>query len=583
MKFNPQNYIKEIFYLLGDNTKGLPIITFLFLVATILEIFSIGIIYPYINIILDYNDFTNKYSQYVDFSSVSKEQVIIVISAVLLISFLAKTILSIYVKKKIFTYSHKVSSDLRIKLLNSFQSFSYLRYLNKNSAEYIHSINNLSHEFQSNIKSILFILSEVVIVIAIAILLGLNNLTMLLVSFFIFSLFGLSFDLLFGKKLTKYGKEDNYHSSGLIKTILESVNGFKIIKIYNLKNFFLKKLIFHQTNFVKVRINLEIIKIVPKYIVELIIITIVILSSLYFLVMLNVETTDYLSILGLFAFASIRLIPSLNIIISQFANLRKTRHATSLLYKDTILENENKNEIIVKKNNKENISEFNNLRIENVSFKYNQNENYIIKNLNFNINKGDKIGIHGDSGAGKSTLIDIILGLLSPSNGQLYINDMNLNSVKKQWQSMISFTPQDIYLIDDTLVRNIALGLKDDEIDFNKIEKSIEKAKLNELVEQRENNSKMHIGEKGLKISGGQKQRIALARLFYFDSEVVILDEATSALDNETEDLLMNDIYELLNDKTLIIISHKKKNLIKCNRIIKIEKNNIIEEKNNDN
>ena len=184
---------------------------------------------------------------------------------------------------------------------------------------------------------------------------------------------------------------------------------------------------------------------------------------------------------------------------------------------------------------------------------------------------------------GKSTLIDIILGLLSPSNGQIFINDMDLNSVKKQWQSMISFTPQDIYLIDDTLVRNIAIGVKDDEIDSNIIEKSIEKAKLNELVEQRENNSKMHIGEKGLKISGGQKQRIALARLFYFDSEVVILDEATTALDNETEDLLMNDIYDLLNDKTLIIISHKRKNLIKCNRIIKIEKNNIIEEKNNDN
>ncbi len=583
MKSKSNSYIREIFYLLGDNKKGLPIITFLFLVATILEIFSIGIIYPYINIILDYSDFTNKYSPYVNFSSFSKEQVIIIISAVLLLSFLAKSILSIYVKKIIFTYSHKVSSDLRIRLLNSFQSFSYLRYLNKNSAEYIHSINNLSQAFQSNVKSILFILSEVVIIISIAILLGFNSLTLLLVSFFIFSLFGLSFDFLFGKKLTRYGKEDNYHSSGLIKTILESVNGFKIIKIYNLKDFFLKKLIFHQTNFVKVRINLEVIKIIPKYIVELIIITIVILSSLYFLVILNVETTDYLSILGLFAFASIRLIPSLNIIISQFANLRKTRHATSLLYKDTILENENKNETSIRNINEENIIKFNNLRIENLSFKYNQNENYIIKNLSLNINKGDKIGIHGDSGVGKSTLIDIILGLLSPSNGQIFINDMDLNNVKKQWQSMISFTPQDIYLIDDTLVRNIAIGVKDDDIDFSKIKKSVEKAKLNELVEQRENNSQMRIGEKGLKISGGQKQRVALARLFYFDSEVVILDEATTALDNKTEDLLMSDIYDLLNDKTLIIISHKRKNLVKCNRIIKIEKNNIIEERKNDN
>jgi len=555
----------------------------LFLATSILEIFSIGVIYPYMNIILDYDGFTSQYLSYFDFNEYSKEYVLILITLIVLSSYVLKSAASIYIKRKIFVFSHKVAGDLRIKLINSFQSFSYLRYLDKNSADYVHSINNLSSDFQSNIKSILYILSEIIVVIAISVILGLSNFTLLALSFIIFGIFGIFFDLVFGKKLIRYGKEDNIHSSGLIKTILETVNNFKIIKIYNLKKFFLDKLIFHQTNFIKIRINLEIIKIIPKYIIELIVITIITLSSLYFLIFLKYETVELISILGLFGVAAIRLLPSLSLIISQYANLRKVRNSTSLLYKDTIVDNKNPKTNSLENNHEINLTNFNHLKINNLSFKYNKSENFVIQNLNLEINKGDKIGIIGESGVGKSTLIDIILGLLSPTSGKIFINNYEIDEVKKQWQAKISFIPQDLCLIDDTLIKNIALGKDDSEIEINKIQKSIEKSKLTTLVDQRVNHLEMHIGERGLKISGGQKQRIALARLFYFDKEFVILDEATSALDSETEDELINDIYESLSNKTLIIISHKEKNLAKCNRVIRIEKNKITEERKNDN
>ena len=555
----------------------------LFLATSILEVFSIGVIYPYMNIILDYDGFTSQYLSYFDFNEYSKEYVLILITLIVLSSYVLKSAASIYIKRKIFVFSHKVAGDLRIKLINSFQSFSYLRYLDKNSADYVHSINNLSSDFQSNIKSILYILSEIIVVIAISVILGLSNFTLLALSFIIFGIFGIFFDLVFGKKLIRYGKEDNIHSSGLIKTILETVNNFKIIKIYNLKKFFLDKLIFHQTNFIKIRINLEIIKIIPKYIIELIVITIITLSSLYFLIFLKYETVELISILGLFGVAAIRLLPSLSLIISQYANLRKVRNSTSLLYKDTIVDNKNPKTNSLENNHEINLTNFNHLKINNLSFKYNKSENFVIQNLNLEINKGDKIGIIGESGVGKSTLIDIILGLLSPTSGKIFINNYEMDEVKKQWQAKISFIPQDLCLIDDTLIKNIALGKDDSEIEINKIQKSIEKSKLTTLVDQRVNHLEMHIGERGLKISGGQKQRIALARLFYFDKEFVILDEATSALDSETEDELINDIYESLSNKTLIIISHKEKNLAKCNRVIRIEKNKITEERKNDN
>jgi len=303
----------------------------LFLVASILEVFSIGVIYPYMSIILDYDNFTRQYLSYFDFNKFSKEKVLILITMIVLFSYVLKSVTSIYIKRKIFIFSHKVAGDLRIKLINSFQSFSYLRYLDKNSADYVHSINNLTSDFQSNIKSILYILSEIIVVIAISVILGLSNFMLLALSFIIFGIFGLCFDLIFGNKLIRYGKEENIHLSGLIKTILETVNNFKIIKIYNLKKFFLNKLIFHQTNFIKIRIDLEIIKIIPKYIIELIVISIITLSSLYFLIFLKYEAVELISILGLFGVAALRLLPSLNLIMSQYANLRKVRNSTSLL------------------------------------------------------------------------------------------------------------------------------------------------------------------------------------------------------------------------------------------------------------
>ena len=577
------NYLKETLYLLGDNKKNIPLMIVLFFATSILEVFSIGIIYPYMKILLEYDIFTSQYLSYFNFNEYSKEYVLILITMIILSSYILKSVLSIYIKRKIFIFSHKVAGDLRIKLINSFQSFSYLRYLDKNSADYVHSINNLSSDFQSNIKSILNILSEIILLISISIILGLSNFTLFALSFIIFGAFGVCFDLVFGNKLKRYGKKDNIHSSGLIKTIIETVDNFKIIKIHNLKKFFLNKLIFHQTNFIKIRINLEIIKIIPKYITELIVIIIITLSSLYFLIFLKYESVELISTLSLFGVAAIRLLPSINLIISQYANLKKVRNSTSLLYKDTTLDNNNPKTNSLENNHEINLSSFNHLKINNLSFKYNESENFVIQNLNLVINKGDKIGIIGESGVGKSTLIDIILGLLSPTNGKVLINNHEIDKVKKQWQAKISFTPQDLCLIDDTLIKNIALGKDDGEIDINKIQKSIEKSKLTTLVDQRVNHLEMHIGERGLKISGGQKQRIALARLFYFDSEFVILDEATSALDTETEDKLINDIYESSNNKTLIIISHKEKNLARCNRIIRIEKNKIIEERKNDN
>lgn len=575
-------YIKQIFFLLGRNKKKIPIMVLLFFFVSIFEVLSLGIIYPYLNIIIDYDKFHANYNYIIDPFDLSKDKILIIISICILAAFIAKALLSVFIKRKIFNFSQEAVRDLRIRLLTNFQSFSYAKYLNKNTSEYIYSLDTLTAAFQSTLRIILTVFSEVLVLISIAIFLGVYNISMLIFSLLSIGFFYVIFDFIFSKKLILYGKEDNIYSMALVKTVIDSVNGFKIIKLLKLNSFFLERLKFNQNKFHTVRLKLETIKILPKHSIETIVIFIVVSSALYFTVILKISSLEYLSIIALYGVAAIRIIPSSSIIISSLANLRRFRNSISLLHNDSILNfndyNHNQKFGIELKYS---LKSFKKLNINKMSFKYGTEDNYVLRNINFKINSGEKIGIIGKSGVGKSTFIDLILGMLKPTEGKILINGEKLEDIVEEWHSMVSFIPQDIYLIDDTLKKNIALGQLDKNINHKKVDEAIKFANLNKLVEDRFENINMLIGDRGLKISGGQKQRIALARLFYFNSDFIILDEATSALDEQTEINIYEKLYNLTLGKTALIISHNINNLSKCDRIYRIT-NGSLEQYNND-
>ena len=217
-----------------------------------------------------------------------------------------------------------------------------------------------------------------------------------------------------------------------------------------------------------------------------------------------------------------------------------------------------------------------------MSFRYNFDKPYILKDINFVIKRGERIGIKGITGSGKSTLIDIIMGLLKPTNGKVLVDGDDIHSRKysDKWHKNITHVPQNIYLIDSSFAKNIAFGIPDKEINMDKVKEVAKKAHIASFIGESNQNYKNRVGEKGIKLSGGQRQRIGIARALYKQTELIILDEATSALDKETEKKIMDSIKSLNPNITILVIAHRLSTLDFCDKIIELRNGHLYENKN---
>ncbi len=216
------------------------------------------------------------------------------------------------------------------------------------------------------------------------------------------------------------------------------------------------------------------------------------------------------------------------------------------------------------------------LKIYNLSFGY-EGKKYLFKNLNLNIKKGEKIAFIGESGCGKSTLVDLIIGLLKPKEGQILIDEQELNANNtKNYRQKIGYIPQNIYLFNDSIVKNITFG---DAVDEEKLNRVIKQANLEHFIKNLSQGVQTKVGDGGSNLSGGQKQRIAIARALYLEPEILVLDEATSALDTQSEAKIMDEIYKISKDKTMIIIAHRLSTITQCDKVYRLEHGKLKEEK----
>ena len=359
-----------------------------------------------------------------------------------------------------------------------------------------------------------------------------------------------------------------------IKHLQQGFGGIKEILLSGKVEFFLKR--YQKPNQTSGLMNKReyIFQYVPKLGVEVISV-IGLVSMCIYLVFDGKSYLEVTQVLGLLATAGFRLIPSFSRVLNNLQSIRFGWASVATLveeFKKSGYEETAKRVHPAKVSKQRTVTFDREIELKDVSFSYTDTDPLIFDNLNLTINKGEKIGIVGPSGSGKSTLVNLLLGLLSPRKGKILSDGEELEKQNLySWQSMLGYVPQDIYVLDDTIRRNIAFGMDDDLIDDDRVEEVLRASQLGDLFHKSGEGLDFILGERGTKLSGGQKQRLGISRALYHDPSVIIFDEATSGLDQATRSVILKTILEVGSEKTIIIVSHDERVLEICDRLFNLK------------
>jgi len=373
----------------------------------------------------------------------------------------------------------------------------------------------------------------------------------------------------------RWGEKQLIYERAVTKSIYESIHGIKEIKLLNCQEFFLQYFIRARKKLLRINTNSAVANAIPRFISETLIICAI---ALVIIIVLSQERprSEILSTLGLFAFAGFRMMPSINRLTSAFATLTFGRPALSRIMDDI---SSFRPDSPVK--NIESMAELgnfeNNIQLKNVTFSYEGVDTPTIDNVSMSIRKGQFVGIVGETGAGKTTLIDIILGMFSPQSGQIFCDNRPLDTRDRAWQDSLGYVSQEISLLDDSVRRNIAFGVNDEEIDPARVDGAIELAAINDVVSGLPHGLDTTIGERGSRLSGGERQRIGIARALYRNAEILIMDEATSALDTHTEQKIVETLRNLSGGKTIIVIAHRLSTIQNCDVVMYMENGRLLD------
>ncbi len=583
---NIKQYIQEILFLLGPERRKLPGLLAMFTALSVLDLAGVGLIGPYVSLVINPNSelslkFIDIFAKY-NIPLNNTTQLIYALGGILLCIFLIKTIAAITINFSILNFSYCQAAKLRARLMTLYQNMPYSQYTNRNSSEYIYAMQtHIDNFIECTLHAFLRIICEIIIILVIFSFLAWTNGTalLLLMGLLLSAIF--FYDKIFRIRLRKSSQIANQYMTKVIQAIQEGIEGLKEIRVLGKEKHFQKTVTKNSEKFAYYVSRNKTIITSTRNILELLLIAFVVIM-IFSILQTEKNLQTVIPMLGVFGFAAIRLIPSANMVMSGLTKLRSGRHATQTLYNDCInltKINHDKGKIISNStvSGKNPIEEFHQIILKNIQFSYPASNTTILENINLEIKQGLSMGIIGTSGAGKSTLVDLILGLLKPKTGSILFNNTPLQDKLDAWRSNVIYLPQKVFLTDDTLRRNIALGEDDDLIDEQNIHQAIKQAQLLDLVKDLQAGLDTIIGENGIRLSGGQRQRVALARAFYYKRNVLILDEATSALDNQTEQEIVQQIWKLKSKKTLIIIAHRLSTVQHCDIIYKLNKGKIVE------
>ncbi len=565
----------KLFKILNQNQKKeLSFIIFLLFVSIFFETIGISLIIPLITAFTNPKkilSFAEEIELLSFLSSYTTHELIFFCLIILVCVFLLKGIVLTYFNFKYLKFLYKLNHYFSEKLYLQYISQDYQFHATSNSSTIIRNINietqNLCKGYVFN--SMIF-LTEISVVFAILCFLLFYNFFVTLSLCLYFSLIVFPYAGYIKTKNKTWGKLRQYFDGSVIKNLQASFIGIRDIIINNSYKFFKEDFKYNLHNKLKNNMKQDFALSVPRIWLEALSLIMICLILIFFS---KKNPLDIIPLIGVLAASAFKILPSINRIINSYQELKYNSPALDLVSK--LINSDLKKNLELKI--KFEYQKFDKIIFKNVGFNYISNTNDVLQNLNFEILKSDKIVIKGESGSGKSTFLDLLMGLIKPTKGNIFINNLNSEEFyDKNNKIRIGYVPQKIHIFDNSIESNIALGLDEKDIDREKIFKILKILNLEELVDSLENKLKTDMGEFGSKFSGGQIQRIGIARALYTDPEILVLDEATSALDRNTEMIVLENISKLFKNLTLIVVTHRIDSFSFCDKFYELKNGKLV-------
>ena len=485
--------------------------------------------------------------------------------------FTLKTLINIFISWKENKFIFFTRAELSYSYFKGYVYLPSIFHLRSNTSDLIKNITIEVDYFTVALKALLIIVMEIIILFGLSIFLLFINFKITLLSIISLILFSLIFSLINTKKILSMGKRRIIVVQQRLKSIIEGLSGSKVFELTGSQKNLIHNFSVNNNTIAKIAHSVGFRRDLPRPLFEIFVLLII---GSIFIYNFNTQNNfkDFIPVLGVFLTAAYRLIPSFGRILSNLQSFQFGIQAAAKLSQDrgkfniqnTIEEKE------IKKFDFKNYINFNNV---NFSYKDSAKEDssLVLKNINLKIKKGSKVGIIGGSGSGKSTFLDLLMGLIFSQDGEILIDGKKIQEIKSSWQKTIGCVPQEVFILDNTLKRNVAFGLPDELIDEDKVNKAIELANLKEFKNTLDSRLETLLGESGSRLSGGQRQRIGIARALYHNPNILIFDEATNALDTQTEKKIINEIFSVKEDNTIIFVSHNRDNLVFCDLIYEVK------------
>lgn len=536
-------------------------------INSIFEIIGLAAILPLLAVILKDGFLEQNHilmSAYKFFGFNSTNSFIVALCLIVLSFSIFKSVLGLFIQKKQFEFTFNLHEKLTSIIVDKVYRRGFSYFTKNNSNQILNNVHTVPQQFGQQLLINLFqFFNEIAILTLIIIsLIAYDYLILLLLSAIVLPVFTVFF-MANKKKVKRFGRRLNDLTPEISKPVYEVIFGYVDVVINGVFRSFKNQYLDKIKEAKSIRTNLLIIQNIPNRLIEICIILSVVVMLVYGIYAIE-DKDKIMALISIFGLASYRTVPSINRLMVSMINIKNYQFTIDII--ESFLREEEStvsgNEIDLNER----------VLVEKISFSYADNSKKILDELTLEIKKGSAVGIMGKSGSGKTTLMNILLGFLSPTSGEIYIDGSRLEgSNLASWQRKCGYVRQDVFLVDGSLLENVAFGISIDEIDLDQFRRAIKQAQLEDLLESLPEGENTNVGERGARISGGQRQRIGIARALYHGAEVLFFDEATSALDMQTEQEITEAIRSLhQSNLTMVIIAHRETTLKYCDEIIRL-------------